>query len=68
MLLQPPTQASVINSLKVTADGRQIEPRTAIIRIMQSLYSQYLDVCILSFHCSLSLSSKAGINKRDAHS
>ena len=67
MLLQPLTQASVIDSLNVTADGGLIMPKMAILRIVWNHYFQCRKVCKPSFLCSLSLFSKrASINKMPA--
>ena len=53
MLLQPLTQALVIDSLNVTADGGLIGPKMAILRIVWNHYFQCRKVCMLSFLCSL---------------
>ena len=67
MLLQPLTQASVIDSLNVTADGGLIGTKMAILRIVWNHYFQCRKVCMLSFLCSLSLFSKrASINEMPA--
>ena len=67
MLLQPLTQASVIDSLNTTADGGLIGPKIAILRIVWNHYFQSRKVCLLSFLCSLSLFSKrASINEMPA--
>ena len=66
MLLQPLTQASVIDFLNVTADGGLIGPKMAILRLVWNHYFQCQKVCMLSFSLFSFFIFEAGIDKRDA--